>query len=374
VGKTKYRYLIALDTNDYGIALAAPDQIRDLLATHLDEVLATLPTLEIFVLNRTYRTGPAINGNSVNSLGFTKEDYWDAIDAACIGKNRTLVVDMSGVFTETDIHPDGVHQNLQGHTKQATFLRNLFNSAPQNTETTAFIQRLSVAPSTAQTAALDQTVSYLKRESLFTGMSEIYPLLTSSLTDASLGIRNQYPLNWTNSVLVTSLGVKGNGGYANTGIIPALLDPTDFHMAIWISELGANPKTQLGSCANDSRGYTLIQVDNSTTYGYIPAPTGGYDGTVTRSFTPGFYLVSRKNNVLCIYVNGQNINASPANTEDVLADSPLLLLALNNTVSGVSNMSDSTVSWVSIGKGLTETQAAEYYSRVQGVQATYSRA
>lgn len=117
-GSASNELFIDLGTNDYAIHNKTKAAFKADYQRMLDAIIALRPDITIYcisLLNRTdYDTG--------NSLGYTGDDFADAIEELCNDRSTTRFIYGKNLVSPANC-PDGVHPNLAGHNEVHTNLK-----------------------------------------------------------------------------------------------------------------------------------------------------------------------------------------------------------------------------------------------------------
>jgi len=246
----------------------------------------------------------------------------------------------------------------------------------------AFITAAGITDNTQIYAVNNLTIN-LKGYGLWTKMKAIYPFCGSTATQQKYNLKDPRDLDaayrlvfsggWTHS----SNGALPNGtnGYANTFLNPnSVLINNNNSLAFYsrtdtnglFADMGvanATSTTQLGiylrysgNCLADSGTYTESRINASTSNSL------GFFNSI-RTSTTSFK----------VFKNGSSIgNNSTTNTVASLPNFNLFLSAYNLAGSAVQ-YSNRQCAFASIGDGLTDTEAANFYTAVQAYQTTLGR-
>jgi hypothetical protein len=182
--------------------------------------------------------------------------------------------------------------------------------------------------------------------------------------DLDAAFRLVFNGGWTHSS--TGATPNGTNGYADTLLIPST------SLSISSSHLSVYSRTNTPSTAyvgyDIARGnYSLITQYNGNIFFANLENAGLYLASATVSNGLGFYIASRINNtsVQGFKNSSKLINAVQSSS---LATSSLLIGSI-----GTTNFSSKQYAFASIGDGLTDTEAANFYTRVQAFQTALSR-
>ena len=238
----------------------------------------------------------------------------------------------------------------------------------------AFITAAGITNPTQQ-GAVNTLVVDLKGYNIWTKFKAIYPIVggTASSHAVNLKTPGTYNLTFSTGWTHASTGMTPNGtsAYANTSLVPSsVLSLNSTHISGYIrtnlvSQAPMLSSENAGSYDNglyiwplQSQGYYSVRInDNTSTF-----------STVTYDIR-GFHLATRTaSNVKKYRVNtAQIFNDTTVSTG--LNTSSIYIGASRNNANYFSNQ----IAFNSIGDGLTDTEAANFYTAVQAFQTTLSR-
>jgi len=244
----------------------------------------------------------------------------------------------------------------------------------------AFLTAAAITDPTI-TSAIDTLVVQLKADGIWTKMKALYPFVGGTASTHKFNLKNPLDTNaafrlvfnggWTHS----STGIQGNGvnGYANTFFTPSVeysvVDNAHFSMYSRLNQsqkdvdLGVLSGTYfaLAIYRSDQGNRTFYNLNNTTAAIVIDnSSVGFYNGTISGTAQKGF-----KNGV---------IHASNTISAGPLPTSSVTISTIN--VNGIPNAgfySNKEYAFASIGDGLSDTEAANFYTAVQAFQTTLSR-
>ena len=238
----------------------------------------------------------------------------------------------------------------------------------------AFITAAAITDATQQ-SAINTLVTSLKTYGIWTKMKAIYPFVGGTASAHKFNLKDPRDLDaafrlvfsggWTHS----SNGALPNGtnGYADTKLNPSSsLSTSSAHFAKY-------------NRTNDLIGNKIDGCSASTLFfqhNYTAANTCIGDVSSVASYTPtntqGFFNATRTSlSVIKLFRNLSNI-ANNTSTITALPNISVLLGARNDT-SGVFFYNSYQCAFASIGDGLTDTEAANFYTAVQAYQTTLGR-
>lgn len=240
----------------------------------------------------------------------------------------------------------------------------------------AFFTAASITDST-QKNAVNQLVLDLKSYNIWTKMKAIYPIVggTASSHAVNLKTPGTYNLTFATGMTHSSTGMTGNGttGYANTNLIPSSVYgvSNNGHLSYYsrTDSNGANER-EIGALTSTNYSDLALRYSNNahTRWGETSTPT------LTSSLNSlGFYIGSRTGSTTeKLFKNGAQILTSGL-TGNSSVSVPFFIGAINFQGSPNGFYSIKQCAFASIGDGLTDTEAANFYTAVQAYQTTLSR-
>ena len=235
----------------------------------------------------------------------------------------------------------------------------------------AFITAASITDPTQQ-GAINTLVTDLKGYSIWTKFKAIYPIVGGTASSHAVNLKTPGTFNLTYATGVThsSTGMVGNGmtGLADTQLPPlgnltqnstsySFYSRTNTNTAT--IEMGVDQFTNLVEIR--TAGVTYHRVNGNPIVQHADANS------------LGFYTANRTAvNVLNAWKNGVKL-ATATGASGGLSTGNIFILALN-TGSGTGALySTKQCAFASIGDGLSDTDAANFYTAVQAYQTTLSR-
>jgi hypothetical protein len=244
----------------------------------------------------------------------------------------------------------------------------------------AFITATSITNSTQQNA-INQLVLDLKGYSIWTKFSAIYPFVGGTSTTHKFNLKNPLDTDaafrlvfnggWTHSS--TGATPNGTNAYADTKLNPSSsLNLNSTHFSFYSRTNSNGVEVEFGVTDNNSRtnlleirtsGITYIAVNSQATY-------TTYSDTDSRAF----YIANRTaSNVVNSWRNSTK-KATGTTASSVLVNGNMWISAFNNIPNqNLLYYSTKQCAFASIGDGLTDTEAANFYTAVQAFQTTLSR-
>lgn len=238
----------------------------------------------------------------------------------------------------------------------------------------AFFTAAGITDATQKTAT-NQLVVDLKGYSIWTKFDAIYPMVGGTNTSCSYNLKStsQFQLSWVGGWTWSATGAKPNGvnAYANTSYNPSVTGLQNSHHLSYYSRTNSNgTEVEVGLLTNSAANGSLLEIRTSGTT-YYRINSGGTYITYSDSDSRAFYLGNRTaSNVVNGWRNGSKV-ATGTTASNALPNGNIYLGALNQ--SGDIYRSTKECAFASIGQGLTDTEAANFYTAVQAFNTTLAR-
>ena len=242
----------------------------------------------------------------------------------------------------------------------------------------AFFARVTAAGGTlslTEKTATNQLVLDLKANSLWTPMKAIYPMVGASAAACAQNLKSSSftgtftSTGWT----FASTGVTPNGtsAFFNTGFNPnANGSLNNQHYSVY-------SRTNISNSSCDIGGYIApVETSMYLRYGgtnivYSCVNSSLSSITTTNANSAAFFMVLRNNSASeNTFINSTKYTRTI--TSISLINLNIYIGALNNNGTAVA-FSTRENAFSSIGDGLTDTQASNFYTAVQAFQTTLSR-
>lgn len=244
--------------------------------------------------------------------------------------------------------------------------------ATTDADALAFFNRVTTAGgslSTTEKNATNQLVLDLKSYSIWTKMKAIYPMVGASAAACAQNlVSSSFTGTFNGGWTYASTGVTPNGtnGYMDTGFVP------NGNLSLNNSHISLYNRTNTSQSSYDlNTGDTLEIVPkwtDSNIYYSVNSPevSGGAISNCT-----GLLMASRIiNNSQKIYRNNAVFAVNATNSTS-LSNNNLILGALNAIPKAY--WSNRQTAFVSVGDGLTDTEASNFYTAVNSFQVSLSR-
>jgi hypothetical protein len=243
----------------------------------------------------------------------------------------------------------------------------------------AFITAAGITDNT-QKSAINTLVVDMKGFGIWTKMKAIYPFVGGTATthkwnlkdpqDTNAAFRLVFSGGWTHSA--NGALPNGTNGYANTFLVPdTILSLSNSHISYYSRTLTVSAQIEMGvfsSAVPDK----IIQI--RTAVNYVAGSVSSFISFTTTTDARGFWLgTKRANNDREIYRNGTSQATSTVNDTTAYPNIPLYIGARNNQNALIDFPSSKECAFSSIGDGLTDTEAANFYTAVQNFNTTLTR-
>ena len=255
----------------------------------------------------------------------------------------------------------------------------LVGTLPIDADAQLFITNAAITDRTQQ-AAIDKLVVDLKGYGIWTKMKALYPFVGGTASQHKFNLRNPLDTDaafrlvfnggWTHS----STGALPNGvnGWANTWFKSGLnyTSKDNAHYSFYSRTDLAATTVEIGADADTVQ--QVLHTRHADGKSYFLLNSGTFPSAVVAN-SLGFYQANRNTlNTVSGWKNGIKLNevSSTSNTNSLTYFS---ISAYNNFVNAPSLYSAKQAAFASFGDGLTDTEAANYYTAVQTFQTTLSR-
>jgi hypothetical protein len=233
-----------------------------------------------------------------------------------------------------------------------------------------------------QKNAVNQLVVSLKSNNLWNKMYALYPFVGGTGSFHKWNLKNPLDTNgafriiWNGGVTHTSNGIVGNGtnGYGETYVQPStnlILNST--HISFWSKTNSQNANAEMG-ISDGSLNATLRIVSRNASNQSVYSVNDNSGGVVTSvTDSTGFYCASRTaSNSRKLYKNGTAIQtATTASVARSTATIPVLAQKNFNNIIGAYLAK--TFSFASVGEGLNDTEALNFYNIVNTYNTALGR-
>lgn len=242
----------------------------------------------------------------------------------------------------------------------------------------AFLTAAGITDATIS-SAINTLVIQLKSFGVWTKLKAIYPFVGGTATTHKFNLKNPADTNaafrlvFFGGVTHSATGALPNGtnGYAETYLANNLMPQTDIHIAYYSrTDTPAADKAVLGSHTGAAQG-TFIYPKNGAGNIFSRVNNSAFIN-VPNANSQGFYIATKNPSTptnIEVYKNTtQYLNTSAPATNHI--SNTIKLFRFGDFP---SEFSDHECAFASIGNGLTQTEANNFYTAVQAFQTTLSR-
>jgi len=222
---------------------------------------------------------------------------------------------------------------------------------------------------TTEQNATKQLVADLKANSLWTPMKAIYPMVGASAAACAQNLKSSsftgsFSSGWT----YASTGVFTSSGFMNTNIRPSEMSQNSIHFGFY-NRNSATGTYKMGV-------YVTTPIFKGC---YLRGTNATNDNLVNGSDDSGLFqrsngmVVANRTDSLDKMVFNNGIKSSRASLSLSPVDNFTFYLNGINAAGSSSNTGTAEYCFSTIGDGLTDTEASNYYTAVQAFQTTLSR-
>jgi len=246
----------------------------------------------------------------------------------------------------------------------------------------AFIAAASITDSTQQTA-INTLVTQLKTYGVWSKLKAVYPFVGGTASQHRFNLKDPraldaaFYLTFSGGITHSNTGVQfgGGNGYANTKLTPSTsLALGSAHMSFYSRTNTTVNCIDFGAeKTSNSSFYGIIK--NSSNNAYIRINrSGSPEATTPMSNSNVFFIANRASAFSgeTLYVNSTKPTLTNAGNANGIVTIPLFIGCLNDN-GNPAYYTNRECAFSSIGDGLTDTEAANFYTAVQAYQTTLGR-
>lgn len=238
----------------------------------------------------------------------------------------------------------------------------------------AFFDRVTTAGGTLTTTeknATNQLVLDMKSAGIWSAMKAVYPMVGASAAACAQNLKSSsftgtFSSGWT----FASTGVKPNGtsAYMQTNCFANQFTSDSQHLSNYSRQLTNTGATEVGLISYDLNKFNYVMFQHPSTSVYAAIQSAD---TVMDSFNdPGYgFIISNRRNSTQLQRYYRNNKTEQSASSNGLGTQEIYMSSIN----GTSTFSSCEIAFGSMGDGLTDTQAADFYTCVQTFQTTLSR-
>lgn len=241
----------------------------------------------------------------------------------------------------------------------------------------AFYSKVTTAGgilTTTEQTAINQLVVDLKAKGLWTSMKAIYPMVGSSAASCAQNlVSSSFTGTFNGAWTFSSNGVIGNATntFFNTGLNQSTnLNASNNHISIY-SRTNSNI-LQIDSGITDGATYSFNQFFLRFN-GNVIYENGSQVINVATGNSLGLYIGTSTSTTLAKLYKNNSILGSSTTTQSKALFNRNIYIGASNSNGTTSSPTNRQYAFASIGDGLNDTQASDFYTIVQAFNTTLSR-
>lgn len=337
-------------------------------------------------INFVHKVASSLNANAllVSDINFVQNMQAALNGTAALSgginfvqKPETSLLTSSSV-TGNIIIPKLVQASLTG---AGTTTADLTVGSSVDADAAAFFARVTAAGGTltiTEKNAVNTLVVQMKAYGIWTKMKAIYPMVGASAAACAQNLKSaSFTGTFTTGWTFASTGVTPNGTSAlmDTNLNASTdITNSNFHMSFYSrtnNTAGVYSNEIYLNKVYESNGWVSLRICNKLPSGVIAGAVFGNDGNenVLASSTTAGYMVATETSATLrkVFKNNSIFGTNTNNSSTALSNA-------NFTIGGyVSGYSNNQCALLSIGDGLTDAEAANFYTAVQAFQTTLNR-
>jgi hypothetical protein len=246
-----------------------------------------------------------------------------------------------------------------------------------DTDAQAFFDRVTTAGGTlsaTEKIAVDNLVKDLKLYSLWSKMKAIYPMVGASAAACAQNLKSSsFTGSFTSGWTFASTGVTGNGtsAYMDTQLKQSDLLQNSQHLCIYSRTNRNASEVDLGMYTLSSASYLAYRFSGNI-YPTIQT-TESIGGATPYTTSLGLIIGNRTNSTQSTFYHNGSLVGTYSRTSTSRNNLYNLYLGCYNGDGSGSLFSLKQFALASLGDGLTDTEASNFYTAVQTFQTTLSR-
>lgn len=241
----------------------------------------------------------------------------------------------------------------------------------------AFFDRVTTAGGTlsaTEKTAVNTLVLQMKADGIWTKMKAIYPMVGASAAACAQNLKSSsFTGTFTSGWTFASTGVTPNGtsAYFDSNLqSSANLSETSTTISIYSRTNNTTPTHDIG-CRNFgySNPFGILANFNSRTYN----AWADFLSQTTGVNTAAYFIQTKNGTTAKLFRNTSNILTATKTLAAMPTTNVIIGAAQDATLNSYGSFSNRQYAFASIGDGLTDTEAYNFYTAVQAFQTTLSR-
>lgn len=234
---------------------------------------------------------------------------------------------------------------------------------------------------TTQRYALNTAVRDLKNANIWGKLRAVYPVMGTTATSQKWNLKNPVDSNGAHRIIFnggishSSSGFIGNGtnAYADTNFNVTDLSAGDAHLAIYNQTNTTPTSVEIDMGSFNESTFQGALLASEITAGTVRARLFNNAADFVAAGNTGFFLITTTSDTR-LFTKGVKRTTIANSGTFPLTSGNIFVGALNSSgTPTAAYYTPQTYSWVSIGDGLSDTQATDYYNIVQAYQTTLGR-
>ena len=266
---------------------------------------------------------------------------------------------------------------------QTTLGRHVGTPYVSDADAVAFLMAAGITDGT-QAAAINTLVIRMKADGVWTKMKAIYPFVGGTAASHKWNLKDPrdldaaYRLVFSGGWVHTSTGALPNASntYADTKLIPnSVLTLNSTHLSFYSRTDSAIGGADFGaSLTNPAMNMFTKWTDNNAYHDHYSSGSDRLTFSMSGISTSAFFISTRTSNTsLKVYRNGNQIGVTTVNQNVNSLPTSSIWISAHNSNGSYSRPSNRETSFATIGDGLTDTDALNFYTAVQAYQTTLGR-
>jgi len=316
----------------------------------------------VLVPTATAATSVGATSFTANWNAFSGANYY-LLDVSLSSSFSTFVLQDTVVLTTS--------YNVTGLTSNTTYYYRVRAVTGSDSDAMAFVSRVYTAGgalSYNEVNATNQLVLDLKSYSIWTKMKAIYPMVGASAAACAQNlVSSSFTGTFNGGWTYASTGVTPNGtsGYMNTGLnYNTEIGLNSTHYTYYSRTNNTSSGFDIGCYSGGQENWMALGYHN-TSY-YYPNPSGL---AISTTDTRGFYIGTFTINSINLFKNSTKIQTKTSSTYN--STNLNVYIGAANAVG--LDYSNHECALASIGNGLTDTEASNFYTAVQTFNTTLLR-
>jgi hypothetical protein len=338
------------------------------------KIVPRMSVTSVSVVTATVATGIGATSFTANWNPYSGAQYY-LLDVSTSSSFSSFILQNQVVSTNSYL--------VTGLTANTTYYYRVRASTDPDPDYVSFYNRVVAAggslTTTEQSATL-QLVLDLKANSLWTPMKAIYPMVGSSAAACAQNLKSSsFTGTFTSGWTFASTGATPNGtsAYMNIGLNPSMvLTNNNYHLSHYsLTQKTTGTEVDFAAISPSPVMISLAQYYQGVGKGFV---AGDYIvsaiAVLGATNTRGFQVNTRSSQTSAkMFLNNSQVGSTLTLSNTNPLPNANMSLGSNNNGGSYYEYSSKQCAFASIGDGLTDTQASNFYTAVQAFQTTLNR-